>query len=302
MIKRTISFHRHYHGYTGGHQKVRDYLSHAQSIGLTPSLYLQNKAMTNQALFDDITNVIYQNSYSPEQCDIAFLAGMDWQAFLLSKGTQTPVINLIQHVRHGDAKEPLFQFLKYPAIRICVSEAVRQAVLPHSNGPCYTIKMGHTLPLRKNTKTSDIYILANKQPQLGRELALWAKEKGFSVELHDATTEKHCVHNAMASAHVTLALPHETEGFYLPGIEAMWASNMAVVPYCVANKEYYSVAANMLIPDYSEAHIKLALLKALKITGSQLWLRKVIGARIAKAYSLQNERKQFQNVFKKHFS
>ena len=301
MQPKTISFYRQYYGYTGGHQKVRDYLSHTLSLGYKPSLYLENKAITNKGLFSTINGVNYQNNYQPGACDIVFLAGMDWQAFLASNATHKPVVNLIQHVRHADRNEALFDFLSRPAIRICVSDAVKEAIQPYANGPCYTVKMGHTLPTRSNNKTIDLYILANKQPELGQTVYKWAQSLGIKALIHNTTTEKHSVHQAMADARVTLALPHKTEGFYLPGIEGMWASDMVVVPNCVANKEYHHSWSNLLIPEYSLNEIKSSVKHAMQIKGIELAIRKFIGQRIARQYSLQNECREFGNILTRRF-
>ena len=302
MQPKTISFYRQYHGYTGGHQKVRDYISHTLSLGYQPSLYLQNKALTNQALFSNISGVKYQLNYQPSECDIVFLAGMDWQEFLVSDATHKPVVNLIQHVRHGNKNEPLFDFLSRPAIRICVSDAVKEAIQPYANGPCYTVKMGHNLPAVLNNKTTDLYILANKQPELGHKLNTWAKKLGMNTQIHDTTTERNIVHNAMTKARVTVALPHTTEGFYLPGIEGMWASDMVVVPNCVANKEYHHSWSNLLIPEYSLNEIKSSVKHAMNIKGIELVIRKYVGQKIARKYSLKNECKEFGDILSRHFN
>lgn len=302
MKPKSISFIRQYHGYTGGHQKVRDYISHFLSFGWSPSLFLNKSAVTNKDLFDNIPDVFYQEQYIPENSEIVFLAGMDWEHYLPQKQGGKEVINLIQHVRHADPSQTLFKYLKEPAIRLCVSEAVRDAILPHANGPCYAIKMGHTFEPIQYQKDWDIYILANKQAELGNELTNWFKAQGYRVLLHTSTQEHRQVIEAMAFSRLTIALPHKTEGFYLPGIEAMYYSNMAVVPHCVANKEYYSRYSNLMIPNFSFDSIRLAALSALKKSQQNNIIRRYIGKRIAASYSLQNERKQLASVLKKHFN
>lgn len=302
MKPKSISFIRHYHGYTGGHQKVRDYISHFLSFGWSPSLFLNKSAVTNKDLFDNIPNVVYQEQYLPENSEVVFLAGMDWENYLSQKTSSRKVINLIQHVRHADPHQALFKYLKEPAIRLCVSEAVRDAILPHANGPCYVIKMGHTIEPMRHKKGWDIYILANKQAELGSELTNWFRAQGYRVLVHTSTQEHRQVIEAMASSRLTIALPHETEGFYLPGIEAMYYSNMAVVPYCVANKEYYSRYSNLMMPNFSYNGIRLAALSALKKNQQNNIFRRYIGKCIATSYSLQNERKQLGTILKKHFN
>ena len=301
MDSKSIAFTRHYHGYTGGHQKVHDYLTHFVAMGWRPSLYLSNSAKTNKTLFEKIPNVEYQKSFNPDDADIVFLAGMDWQHYLPIRGAEKPVINLIQHVRHADKNNALFSFLKEPAIRLCVSHSVKEAIAPFANGPCHVIKMGHKLDLSPVSHSNDIYILANKQPQLGRDICRWATDKGFSVILHDSTQEKAAVTEAMAKSVMTLALPNKTEGFYLPGIEAMFYSRIAIVPYCVANKEYFCKGANMLMPYYTEKNIKQAILSGMKRGVVENSLRKYIGKKIARQYSLHNERKALSACLSQYF-
>lgn len=301
MDNKSIAFVRHYHGYTGGHQKVHDYLTHFIAMGWKPSLYLSNKANTNKKLFENIPYVEYQESFNPDDADVVFLAGMDWQHYLPKRETEKPIINLIQHVRHADKNHALFSFLKKPAIRLCVSNSVKDAISPFANGPCHVIKMGHKFDSLPNSHSNDIYILANKQPQLGRDICKWAKDIGFSVILHDSTQEKVSVMQAMAKSKLTVALPNPTEGFYLPGIEAMFYSKLAVVPYCVANKEYFYKASNMLMPDYNKEEIKKAILSGMKRGNVENCFREFIGKKIARQYSLHNERKALSACLSQYF-
>lgn len=301
MNSKSIAFVRHYYGYTGGHQKVHDYLTHFTAMGWRPSLYLSNKASTNKTLFENMSGVDYQERFNPDEADIVFLAGMDWQHYLPIKRSEKPVINLIQHVRHADKSEALFSFLKEPAIRLCVSQSVKKAIAPFANGPCHVIKMGHKLDSISENHSNDIYILANKQPHLGRDICKWAEDKGFSAILHDTTQEKARVIKAMAMSKMTVALPNQTEGFYLPGIEAMFYSKVAVVPYCVANEEYFHNTANMLMPNYTEENIKSAILSGMKRGRIGNSFREYMGKKIARQYSLHNERKNLSKCLSQYF-
>lgn len=299
-MKTKVSFVRYYGGYTGGHQKVRDYIEHFLNLGFAPALFLSGEASTNKTLFDDIPGVEYQPSYKPHEADIIFLAGTDWQYYTTREPIQKPVFNLIQHVRHAERDTPLFKFLKEPAIRLCVSKSVTNAISPFANGPCHTIKMGHKLKNISLKPERDIYILANKQPKIGEALAMWAGKLGYATLLHSEVREKEEVIQAMASSYLTVALPHETEGFYLPGIEAMYYSRAAVVPYCVANMEYYSKHANIMIPDYTIDSIKHAILKTFELSRWSSISRSLIGKRIAAGYTAETERKQLARVLSKY--
>ena len=297
---KSLSFIRRYANYTGGHQKVADYIGHAVAEQSTQvCLYLDNRSALEPELFDNLLGVDYQRSYLPEQADAVFLAGMDWRDYLPFYSERQPKLNLIQHVRHGDKNHPLFAFLKYRAIRLCVSEAVRNAIMPYANGPCVVIKMGHQIARINTQRDNDIYILGNKQPELARRVAKWAKSKQLRVLLHDEYVAKADVLLGMASSYVALTLPNKTEGFYLPGIEAMALSKWAVVPNCVANAEYVHRFANITPCQLNFASCISAVDFALtSVRSSFSWGQRAIGHRVVSRYSLQAERRQFHTILK----
>lgn len=293
-----MSFHRQYSSYTGGHQKVFDYLNHTvDCAGYSANLYLAKSSKVNPSLFDDINEVEYSQAYRPDLSDVVFLAGMDWQAYQHFFDPDQIKINLIQHVRHADKSQPLFQFLQHKAIRICVSQAVKEAIEPYASGPCYAIKMGHKLPKLSLAKQIDLYILATKQPQLGKELFEWAKQQGMKVLMHDKTQEPSVVHQTMAESVVAITLPHKTEGFYLPGIEAMSLADWAVVPDCIASREYSKKSANITNCALNQKACIQAIQQAFKKTNKWTsFLNKWQGQKVITGYRPENERKNFQQL------
>ena len=294
---KSISFVRHYNGYTGGHQKVRDYMQHFMELGYQTSLFLDGQSANMPDLFNNISKMRYQNNYDPSDADIVFLAGMDWHEYIPLSIANKPVINLIQHVRHADPKEPLFTFLSQPAVRICVSQSVKKAILPYANGPVHTIPMGHKIPARPLKKTNDLYILENKQPELGRQLASLFRDK-VTVICHDHYVEKQIVLSAMASSRVSVTLPHQTEGFYLPGIEAMTLSDIAVIPDCVASVEYSKYFSNALRCTLDYEDIVSTINRALQFnySGAPVWFRKRIGRTLVSQYSLLAEKRNLEKI------
>ncbi len=298
----SISFFRQYYGYTGGHQKVRDYLQHFLDLGFEASLYLENRASFKRELFDDIKGLKYQTHYKPNQFDIVFLAGMDWQHYLATKEQDKPIINLIQHVRHGEAGQELFNFLKHEAIRVCVSQAVKDAIEPYANGPCHVIRMGHDIPVKPSPiKSNDVYILANKQPKLGIQLEKELSKKGHKTIIHSRYVDTAKVLSAMASSRITITLPHKTEGFYLPGIEAAYLSDVAIVPDCIANREYCGRFSNIVSCGLDEQSILVAYERAHSLLQSKsLVLRNWYAKRIVQSYSLVKERDALKNLLKQY--
>jgi hypothetical protein len=295
---KTIAFYRHYQGYTGGHQKVCDYIQHTLASGLyTPTLYLKNDTDDQASLFNDLADIHYVKHYQPDRADVVFLAGMDWQAYQPFFAPEQIKINLVQHVRHGDETHPLFQFLRHRAIRLCVSDAVKQAIEPFANGPCFTIKMGHDIPTLRRPKRYDVYILASKQPALGEQLFDWAKGVGLRVLIHNSFTPRLDIYHAMAESQVVITLPNKTEGFYLPGIEAMALADWAVVPDCIASREYSVSSANISACELNLVSCQTAILGALKKNMS--WTARVNkwrGRKLAASYCLPSEEQDYGRI------
>lgn len=298
MHNKSISFHRKYTSYSGGHQKVCDYIQHTVTSGLfAPSLYLENSSTVQKQLFSHIQGVEYSPEYNPEKTDVVFLAGMDWQAYQPFFNPQQVKVNLIQHVRHGDQNHPLFQFLQHRAVRLCVSEAVKEAIEPYANGPCFTIKMGHEIPNLIESKSYDLYILATKQPQLGKQLFDWAQNIGLKVMMHDQRTEREIVYQAMAKSLVVITLPNKTEGFFLPGIEAMALAEWAVVPDCIASREYSLNKANISRCELNFQACQNSIEDALvKVKSWKLFVNKWYGRRLCAAYSPKQERLSYLSI------
>ena len=279
-LRPSLSFYRQYYGYTGGHQKVHDYIKHFIALGWVC------------------------DSYRPFDCDVTFLAGMDWQAYLAQDNHKKPhkIINLIQHVRHADPKEPLYEFLRHRAIRLCVSDAVRDAVSPFANGPCYTIKMGHDIPCEPVLeKTYDVYILGLKQPELAVKLVEHFSKLGLKVFAHTSFVSKNEVLSAMAASRGSVCLPHKTEGFFLPALEAAHLSDIAIIPNCVASQEYSSGFTNIMTCAHEFHAICAAVQQGLRLLKSPLSLvlspiRKYKTKTLLSTYSLENEKKRLSKV------
>lgn len=298
MDKKSISFHRQYYAYSGGHQKVCDYLHHTVACeAFSPSLWLDNCSKVQSQLFDDIKGVAYPFEYAPDQADVVFLAGMDWQAYQPFFDSEQPKINLIQHIRHSYKSHPLFEFLQHKAIRLCVSDAVRDAITPFANGPCMTIKMGHHVPNIIRPKQFDLYILATKQPELGKQLFEWASGIGLRVLIHDKATERELVYQAMAESVIAIPLPNKSEGFFLPGIEAMALADWAVVPDCIASREYSLPMANISSCQLNFEDCQQVIKESLgKVKQWRNLLAKWRGKRVCASYDPVKERQSFHKV------
>lgn len=296
--KVRFSFHREYKHYTGGHQKFRDYLEHTAALhNVECHLFANSSCRIMPNLFTAVPGVVMQQQYQPEMADVVFLAGVDWNAYLPKKREGQKVVNLIQHVRHGDPHHPLFQFLKHKALRICVSEQVRQAILPYANGECVTVTMGHRIPDVVSEKNLDLYILGKKNPSFAESIQQWAENSGLTVHADLGLVERSAVFKNLARANVALVLPNPTEGFFLPGIEAMALSERVVVPDCVGNRGYCAESTNITLCDYEKSSCVKAILEAFsRIQMPVHEFEKYRGSRLAKGYTMAAEKREYQRL------
>jgi len=246
--QKRMLFRRDFGGYTGGHGKVHDYFEHTRAhpywsprVFVTPSsVFVENPWATDDARVQD---------FRPEDANALFLGGMDWADYPHDHA-DTPVINLVQHVRHADPAQPLSRFLLRRAIRICVSKPVADAILATGRvrGPVLVIEAALNLPAIPDQGTRHgIFIDAIKQPDAGRRLA--AALGNHRVRLSNTRLSRQDYAAALAGAEIAVLLPHATEGFYLPALEAMASGCAVVVPDCIGNRAYLEPGHNALVPD-----------------------------------------------------
>lgn len=246
-------FHRDFAGYTGGHGKVWDYFRHALALGWDARVYLTRGSLRDasnpwMAMPERITT-----DWQPLECDLLFLAGMDWRALEDIRRPPRPVINLLQHVRHASPELPLRGFLRAPARRICVSQPVADAVLATGevNGPVTVIPAALDLPDDAVPRTlaagGPVLIAGLKAPVLAHALAEQLRARGISVELLDQWLPRAEYLGRVARAAVAVTLPHPTEGFYLPALEAMAMGVPVVLGDCVGSREYTRDGENCVL-------------------------------------------------------
>lgn len=291
-------FHRDFRGYSGGHGKVWDYFNHALAAGWDARVYF-----TPQSLHDASNPWLAMpervlDRYDPDAADALFIGGMDWLALRDDVAADgKPVFNLIQHVRHGDPQHPLYAFLPRPAQRICVSPQVAHAISVSGrvNGPITVIEAALNLPPTAFAETrASVFIDGIKQPALAGELASVLRAEGRAVVLCDSPMARTQYLAAMAQARVAVTLPHPTEGFYLPGLEAMALGCAAVVPDCVGNRAYLAPGDNALAPPLQCA----ALADAVAQLDDPLLHAQLLraGATTAARFTLARERAAFHDL------
>jgi hypothetical protein len=253
-----VLFHRKYRRFHGGHLKVWPYFNHVLNAPGYDArvMFDANSTWDSSNPWNDARDRVIDSldGFVP---DVLFVAGRDWQR-LLGLGLldrDIPILNLIQHVRHADEWSIQSQYLSSKAIRICVSPEVADAVIAAgSRGPTLIIPNGAEIPgiasLATGARPVDLLIAGLKQPVLSTRIANALAAPDRALEVLTDHVPQDAFFDAMRRAKVTLFLPNEEEGFYLPALEGMALGTVVVCPDCVGNRSFCLPGVNAFRPDY----------------------------------------------------
>ncbi len=251
---KTILFYRDFRGFSGGHMKVWDYFQHTRACGFfKPVVYMTPNSLRDASNPWVVAKEEISNAWKPNAADALFLGGMDWLA--VPKDLQMPTINLIQHICHADPTDPRYSFLDRPALRICVSPQVSDAILSTGkvNGQVLTISAGlgtEAFPAPALQRDIPLLIAGLKQPELAIELSKILSARGVESVCLTQQIPRAEFLAMLCRAGVTLFLPHRGEGFYLPALEGMALGTLVVCPDSVGNRDFCIHEFNCLQPDY----------------------------------------------------
>ena len=309
-IRQTILFFRNYVRFSGGHLKVWDYFNH---VNYTEG-HISRIIFSSNSSWDP-TNPwlpIKDFALGPEDdisADQLFVAGMDWEVFspLLSRyDSVTPVINLIQHVRHADRNLPLYKFLSSRAIRICVSQEVADAIIATKrvNGPVFVIPNGlalNTLPKKRerSSKSIEMLIAATKMPKLGRNLSRFLLKYNIHTHLVDTLIPRDQFLDLINRSRIAVFLPNLSEGFYLPALEAMALGTLVICPDCVGNRTFCIPQFNCFRPDYTWAELIDTIDLAIHLRPPTIEQMLLNAAETALEYDIVRERRNFIDILDK---
>ena len=302
---RTVLFHRKYRRFHGGHLKVWHYFNHVLA---TPGYDARVLFDANSA-WDDSNPWIGARDRVLESLDgfmpdVLFVAGRDWQRLeglgLLDGGI--PIVNLIQHVRHADEWSIQSQYLKRRALRICVSPEVEEAVVAAgSDGPTVVIPNGVDVPeiaAGAEERPVDLLIAGLKQPVLAGRIAEELTSPDLSIAVLTDHVDQSAFFEAMRRARVTLFLPNEEEGFYLPAIEGMALGTVVVCPDCVGNRSFCLPGVNAFRPEYRLEGVIEQARAALALPEGERWSLLDNAREMASRHSLAAEREAFGSVLR----
>jgi hypothetical protein len=297
-----LLFLRDFQRLQGGHLKVWHYHQHALAAGWDARI-----SFTERSVWDD-TNpwvALPETILAPGEPfdpDVMFVAGHDWERIPpIREGT--PVINLIQHVRHADPSDRRYAHLAKRAVRICVSPEVADAInlTGRVRGPVLVIPNGFdngesvdAVPF--DERSVDILLVALRQADLGARVASRLDRAGRTVRLLTDHLPRKLFLGELADARVVVVLPDRREGFCLPALEALALGAVVVVPDVVGNRSFCFDKVNCLMPEFEEEAVVLEAEAALALPRQCSDALRANAAQTARAHSLEAERESFLSV------
>lgn len=280
--------------------KVWDYFQHTKASGIfEPVIYMSPDSLRDASNPWVVAGEEISNAWNPNAADALFLGGMDWLA--VPEELQMPTINLVQGICHANPTDPRYAFLERPAMRICVSQQVTDAILSTGkvNGQVLTIPAGldtATFPAPAPQRDIPLLIAGLKQPDLAIELSKFFSAQGIKCVCLTQQIPRSEFLGMLGRACVTLFLPLCQEGFYLPALEGMAMGTLVVCPDCVGNRGFCVNGSNCLMPDYTIEALGFAGLAAIESSPKDLQLMQKNVLHQVRAHTLEAERKSYLDL------
>jgi hypothetical protein len=301
-----VLFHRDFQRFQGGHLKVFHYFEHVRSS----SSHQARIRFSPESVWDASNpwSGVRDCVLGPGEtvaADVLFLAGVDWRSLEPDQRASppVPVVNLIQDFRPVLGEGPLRQFLAHPAIRICVSVEIQDALqdIPAVNGPLFTVPIGIDLdqlpvPRPADARDLDGVVLAAKDPRAGAAIADSLRKRGYRVLLLDRPTPRDELLDAVGRARVSIHLPNPVEGAYLPALESMALGTVVVCPDCVGNRSFCRDGDTCLVPRRSRRAIVDSALTLLTASSGELEAMLASGREESVRRALPSERARFLEI------
>ncbi|MBA2519528.1 MAG: glycosyltransferase family 4 protein [Chloroflexia bacterium] len=302
---RTVLFHANLRNFRGAHLKLWDYFGHVLAApGFTPRI-----SFTAKTRWDASNPWLNARKYvvdDPNTVDVGlfFLGGRRWEQAEQhpSWGPDTPVLSFVQHVHHADPANERYQYLSRPAIRVCVAEEVGTALRATGivRGPLIVIPngidLGDDIPETAVEPDVDVLIAALKRPELGLRLLTRLEGKGRRVRLLTERLHRSEYLRRLQRARVTLFLPNDTEGFYLPALEGLAAGTLVVCPDCIGNRGFCRPGSTAFVPSFAVDDLAAATESALALPEEEAARMRANALAMAGEYSVERERSAFHDV------
>lgn len=304
---RTVFFQCHLTEFHGSHLKLWNYFTHVLAAPeFTPRI-----AFSSRTIWNETNPWLHEKDYIVDDpyslpVDVFFLGGRHW-AFAEKHpnwGHQTPVVNLVQHVNHADPADDRYKYLSRPAIRICVAPEISEALQATGKvrGPLLVIPNGIDLDdvtAQPDEQCAvDILIAAVKRPDIGTELQKRLTRPGRRVRLLTERLPRADYLSHVRAATVTVFLPNDTEGFYLPVLEGFAADTLVVCPDCTGNRTFCLPGYNAFRPSFKLEELVESAEAALSLSPERAAQMRVNARATAEQYTLRREQEVFHGVLR----
>jgi hypothetical protein len=238
----------------GGVVKIFDYVSHSLAMGMSVTIWCNEPVAEELPLFrlpgfeGLVANpgVEFREStkVAPGIDDFVFFSWPShWRevALRLPSGfAHERLIHIIQNIRHAN---PQFidgyalRLLSRPMSRILINDVVKRAVAPYLNRSCPScvIPLGHRTEFfarhRRGGFMSPLRVgYTTWKSDLGDVIREQLDGGAFEFRAIRGTADWSELRELYQWADVFLGTPDREEGFYLPGLEAMAAGAVLIIP------------------------------------------------------------------------
>ncbi|CAN5193300.1 hypothetical protein BH20ACT9_BH20ACT9_14580 [soil metagenome] len=305
----------------GGVIKVFDYALHARQRGLRVEICAREPYADDLPIFqipglDALRagrDVTYRGDYgfSATPDDVVFFS---WPTHYEQIAARLPptvdpqrVIHVVQNVRHANPEwidGYALRLLTRPMTRVVVNDRVLEAVDPHLNRSCPT----HLIPLGHRVE----YFARSRSPGLGRPLRVgyttWKSDvgdrvagalsgdPGFRFRAIRRTVAWPQLRELYHWCDVFLGAPGPEEGHYLPGLEAMAAGAVVLVPDVGGNLVYCRFGENCLRVPFDDAGAYVDTLRRLAARPEEADRLRDAGYEEVTHHTLAHERQAFAGV------
>jgi glycosyltransferase involved in cell wall biosynthesis len=151
-------------------------------------------------------------------------------------------------------------------------------------------------PIPFAEKDLDFFVAALKQPGLGRRLSWLLWRPGRRIRLLTRPVPRADFLGFVNRARVTVFLPHETEGFYIPALEGMGLGTLVVCPDCVGNRSFCLADRNCFVPAFSTQAIRAAAETARRLAPAEAQARLAAARETFAVHDLERERRRFLEI------